>query len=111
MTVESTVIPGTDSALNAGHAEVFHFKVFIEAVLGTFTADPGFLHPAERCNFGRHDTGVDADHSIFQGFRNPPDSADIPAEKIRREPEFSVIGHPDRFFFGAETEYLSLIHI
>ena len=37
------------SSMNTPEAQVFNFEVFVDAVFGTFAAQPGLLDSAERC--------------------------------------------------------------
>src|SRR3546814_14233568 len=48
---------------HAAHAEVLHLEEFLDAVLGAFAADAGFLHAAEGRDLGGDEAGVDAGHA------------------------------------------------
>ncbi len=61
---------------------------------------PGFLHAAEGSHLGGDQTGVDADHAVFQRLGHPPDPADVAAVEIGCQAEFGVVGHLDRFCIG-----------
>ena len=53
---------------NSAEAEILDFEVFVDSVLRAFAAESGFLHSAERRNFRGNQSGVDADHSVFECF-------------------------------------------
>src|SRR3546814_20553552 len=63
---------------HAAHAEVLHLEEFLDAVLGAFAADAGFLHAAEGRDLGGDAAGVDADQA------GPPRLADAPTSEGRR---------------------------
>src|SRR3546814_3063137 len=48
---------------HAAHAEVLHLEEFLDAVLGAFAADAGFLHAAEGRDLGGDEAGRSEEHT------------------------------------------------
>src|SRR3546814_4900021 len=84
---------------------VLHFQIVVDAVARAFAAEARQFHAAERCEFGRDQTGVDADDAGLDLFRDAPDAAEIARIEIRRQTERRVVGHRDHLIFGLEAEH------
>src|SRR5437773_2553370 len=89
---------------DAAEAHIFDFDEFVDAVLGAFATEAGFLYAAEGGDFRGDKAAIDADDAVFEGFGDAPDAGDIAAVEIRCEAEFGVVGEGDGFGFGLEAE-------
>src|SRR6266404_691083 len=85
-------------------AHVFDFEELVHSILGTFAAEAGFLHAAEGRDLRRNDSGVDADNSILEGFRDTPNAGHVSPVEVSSQSEFRVIreGHRLRIRFEPE---------
>src|SRR5689334_21817787 len=90
--------------LDPAHAQVLHFEKLLDAVLGPFAADARFLHAAERRDFVRDETGVDADHAGLEALAYAPDATHVARVEVARQAELGVVGHRDAFRFVLEAE-------
>ena len=79
-------------AVSDTQAEVFDFQVVLDAVLGTFTAQARRLDAAERRDFVGDQTGVDADHAVFQGLGHTEHTAQVTGIEVRGQAELGVVG-------------------
>jgi hypothetical protein len=61
-----------------------------------------FMPPNGAISVG-DDALVDGDDPVSEAFGDAPDAADVAAVEIGGEPEFTVIGHLDRFIVGLEA--------
>src|SRR6056297_2568847 len=79
--------PGPAKAAIFLHArtDVFHLEEFVDAVMAAFAAQPRLLDPAERCDLGRDDAGIDPDDPVFQRLGHLGDAAEIAGIEIRGE--------------------------
>src|SRR5207253_7604362 len=89
---------------DAAEAEVFDFDEFVDAVLGAFPAEAGFLYAAKGSDFRGYEAAVDADDAVFEGFGDAPDASDVAAVEIGGKSKFGVVGESDGFGFGLEAE-------
>ena len=62
------------------------------------------LNASERRDFRGEQPGVDADDSVFQRFRNAPDSRNVLGEKVGSQPVYRIVRKLDDFLFGFEFE-------
>src|ERR1700751_1834582 len=83
MRAKGHVTPRSD----AGHHHVFDLDILIHAVARAFAAEAAFLDAAERCDLGRDQAGVDADHARLQCLGDTPDAADVTRIEVGGEAE------------------------
>jgi hypothetical protein len=95
---------GDAAALSLLTPHVLDLEVVLDAVLGAFAAEAGFLHAAEGRHLGRDDAGVDADHAVFQRLGHAPDAAHVAGVEVGGEAELGVVGHADRLGLVLEAE-------
>jgi hypothetical protein len=88
---EPSFQPRSTLPVKPAKAEVFYFYEFLDAVMGTLTTKPRLFHATKRSNFVRDQARVDAHHAAFKALRRPPDTADIAAIEVAREPSFFTV--------------------
>src|SRR6266403_3948356 len=85
-------------------AHVFDFEELVHSILGTFAAEAGFLHAAEGRDLGGNDSGVDADNSGLEGFRDTPNAGHVSSIEVSSQAEFRVIREGNCLRFRLEPE-------
>ena len=93
-----------DLFIQACEAGVFDDEVVFDAVFGAFAPQARLFDTTEWCDFVGNQTGVHADHTVFECFGYAEDTADVAAVEIRCEAEFGVVGIAEDFLFGVEFE-------
>src|SRR5882762_4660302 len=83
--------PNVGLSAYTAEAHIFDFEKLVHSILGTFAAEAGFFHAAEGRDLRRDDSGVDADNSVLERFRDAPNAGDISPVEISSQPEFRVI--------------------
>src|SRR6266850_7606808 len=81
---------------NPAEAHIFDFEELVHSILGTFAAEAGFLHAPEGRDLRGNDSGVDADNSILERFRDTPDAGHVSSVEVRSQSEFRVIREGNR---------------
>src|SRR6266436_5898334 len=89
---------------DTAEAHIFDFEELVHSVLGTFAAEAGFLHAAEGRDLRRNDSGVDADNSVLEGFRDTPNAGHVSPVEVSSQPEFRVIREGNRLRIRLEPE-------
>src|SRR5216684_168989 len=86
---------GIGLTVYAAEAHIFDFEELVHSILGTFAAKAGFLHAAKGRDLRGNDSGVDADNSVLECFRDAPNAGDVSSVEVSSQPEFGVIreGH------------------
>jgi hypothetical protein len=82
--------------------EVLDVEVLLEPVLRALAAEAAFLDAAERRDFGRDDSLVDADDAAFQCLGDTPHAGDVAAIEIARESELGGVGELQDFGLGCK---------
>ena len=81
---------------------IFDLHVLVDAVLGSFAAQPRLLDAAERGDLGRYEPLVDPDHAHLELLGDPPDLADVLRVEVARQPDARVVS--DRQHLGLRLE-------
>src|SRR6266436_392902 len=89
---------------DTAEAHIFDFEELVHSILGTFAAEAGFLHAAEGRDLRRNDSGVDADNSVLEGFRDTPNAGHVSPIEVSSQPEFRIIRESDSLRFRLEPE-------
>src|SRR4029079_3089141 len=74
------------------------------AVVRALASDAAFFPAAERRDFGRGDSLVDADDAVLERLGDTPTAAKVAGEEIGSKAERCVVGHAHRFLFRLEAE-------
>src|SRR5215470_6262460 len=86
----------TGSLRSPVHSDVLGLGELEQAIVATLAAEPGLLHPAERCSGIAHHATVDADHAGLErlgDLQRPPQFGRV---QVRDQAVLGVVGHRDR---------------
>src|SRR5215475_897358 len=86
------------------HGDVLGLGELEQALVATLAAEPGLLHPAERCSRIAHHATVDADHACLErlGYLQPPPQ--VGRVQVRDQAVIGVVGHRDRLVGVGEPD-------
>ena len=89
---------------DTAQTEVLDLDVFLDTVLGAFTAQARGLHAAKGRHFIGNQAGIDTDHAVLQRLGHTENTAQVTGVEVGRQTKLGIVGLTYHIGLIAEAE-------